>query len=118
MIPKGIIIADDWLTSLVSIQNNSSAPMPAYTYSRGQEKGSVIGTRAPNSYWEHVWEGIKLGGVLWRVVTRSPMAVPSAIMYANNQLLDNYESAAIANQQIHGSAVVNDPYYISGQFTF
>lgn len=59
---------------------------------------------------------LKITQILYAVASRSPQGLLKAFFDLNSYVIDAAPEAAVANQQIHGSSTVNDPYYIQGQF--
>jgi hypothetical protein len=52
------------------------------------------------------------------VANRSPLGLFRGVLDLQSYVIENAPEAAVANQELHGTSTVNDPYYISGQFTF
>lgn len=61
---------------------------------------------------------LKLAQIVYAVASRSPLGAFRAFLTLQDYVIDRAPEAAVANQEIHGSSTVNDPYYIQGQFTF
>lgn len=125
MIPKGKIIEDDWLSSLVSGLNNTSNPLPQNSLSNGRERGNVIaakpiiGNRTSGPYDIYdLLDWLRIAIPIFNILRRSPLGMFNAFLMLQSEVIERAPGAAVANQEIHGSAVVNDPAYISGQFTF
>lgn len=61
---------------------------------------------------------LKVAQIAYAVASRSPLGLFKGFLDLQSYVIDQAPEAAVANQEIHGSSTVNDPYYISGQFTF
>lgn len=61
---------------------------------------------------------LKIAQIVYAVASRSPLGMFRGFLALQSEVIDRAPEAAVANQEIHGSSTVNDPAYISGQFTF
>ena len=61
---------------------------------------------------------LKIAQLAAAVARRNPLGLFKGVLDLNSYVIEQAPEAAVANQELHGTNTVNDPYYISGQFTF
>lgn len=99
----------------------SLVPMPTEPFSRMMpnllpDEQYIIGNRMAGN--PDLMDWLKRIKLVTDILRRNPVGLFTAWLDLQTYVNDNAAPQAVANQQIHDSTVVNDPYYISGQFTF
>ena len=127
MIPEGIILFEEWFTSLAVPINTASNPIPVVKTSRGVEKGNVIPAvyieardswwRKKYRYWKDIAEKVLFLNMLMGLARVKPLAIIGLYIKMESIVSEDFRGSVVATAEIHGAGVA-DPAYISGQFTF
>ena len=68
--------------------------------------------------WDKVRKAKLVAGLIFGLFRRNPAGLFPTLLDLQDYVIKQAPVAAVKNQQIHQTHVVNDPAYISGQFTF
>lgn len=114
MIPLGIVLEQEWFDSLATMQASTQAE-PVLGGSRKPTEDILEGRQTAGSL---SLDRLRFFNLVFGLLRRTPVAIAQSIFMLQDYAIQEAPGAAVVNQQIHGSTVVNTPEYISGQFTF
>ena len=119
MIPRGIVIEEDWWTSLATLQAITSSSPVGTQNTSGQSTGDVLHGRqsAGSLTIDRLIFAFKIVMFAIGAFRRSPNPIISGFQLITDYANENAAPQAVVNAEIHGAGV-NTPEYVSGQFTF
>lgn len=116
MTPLGIVLQQEWFDSLATMQTNSqSEPILSYPNAYRNPSNVLEGRQTAGSL---SLDKLRLLNLMIGLLRRTPIAIAQSIFMLQDYAIKQAPKAAVVNQEIHGSTVVNSPEYIGGQFTF
>lgn len=114
MIPLGIVLQQEWFDSLATMQASTQAE-PILGRGLNRSEDVLQGRQTAGSL---TLDRLRFINLLFGLLRRTPVAIAQSIFMLQDYAIKEAPRAAVVNQEIHGSTVVNSPEYISGQFTF